>query len=259
MPLNEGFLSFSCLTNKPCSLREIGICILTIYFTKTMFDVLTEGDFYEVPSFQVALFSIFLSFVLSSILSFTYHYTSKSSLSRNFVQAMILSSIVTCMVIMAVGNNVAAGFGIMGAIAIVRFRMRVENPRNIIFIFASLSIGIAAGVYGYSIAVAGTLVFCLVALVLFISPYGTKVLDKEFMLEFLLLTDVPDGIMKGILTSRCKDYRMISISNRTRGNRHEFFITLNEKTTKEAFYAELLNHEGIENVKLERSDNLTRL
>ena len=117
-----------------------------------MFDVLTEGDFYEVPSFEVALFSIFLSFALSSVLSFVYHYTSKSSLSRNFVQAMILSSIVTCMVIMAVGNNVAAGFGIMGAIAIVRFRMRVENPRNIIFIFASLGIGIAAGVYGYSIA-----------------------------------------------------------------------------------------------------------
>ena len=224
-----------------------------------MFDVLTEGDFYEVPSFEVALFSIFLSFALSSVLSFVYHYTSKSSLSRNFVQAMILSSIVTCMVIMAVGNNVAAGFGIMGAIAIVRFRMRVENPRNIIFIFASLGIGIAAGVYGYSIAVAGTLVFSLVTLVLYVSPYGTKVLDREFMLEFLLLTEFPESEMRNILNARCTDCRMISVANRARGNKHEFFITLNEETTKEAFYAELVQHSGFENVKLERSDNLTQL
>jgi uncharacterized membrane protein YhiD involved in acid resistance len=163
------------------------------------------------------------------------------------------------MVIMAVGNNVAAGFGIMGAIAIVRFRMRVENPRNIIFIFASLGIGIAAGVYGYSIAVAGTLVFCLVSLVLYVSPYGSKVLDKEFMLEFLLLTEVPETVMIDLLNARCTDCRMISVANRTRGNRHLCFITLNEQTTKEALYAELVQHKGFENVKLERSDNLTKL
>ena len=95
-----------------------------------MFEDLAVDRFYEFPSFEVALFSILLSFVLSSAISFTYHLTNQGTLSRNFVQAMMLSSIVTCMVIMAVGNNIAAGFGIMGAIAIVRFRLRVENPRK---------------------------------------------------------------------------------------------------------------------------------
>lgn len=224
-----------------------------------MLDVLTDGDFYEVPSFEVALFSIFLSFVLSSVICFVYHFTSQSSLSRNFVQAMMLSSIVTCMVIMAVGNNVAAGFGIMGAIAIVRFRMRVENPRNIIFIFGALSVGIASGVYGYSIAIAGTGVFCLVALVLHVSPYGSKVLDKEFTLEFLLLKETSESDLKALLNARCRDYRMLLIANRPLGSKHEISITLNEETNKEDFYVELVEHAGFENVKLERTDNLSRL
>ena len=107
-----------------------------------MFDALAEETFYEFPSFKVALFSILLSFVLSSVIALTYQLTSKgSAFSRNFFQAMVLSSVVTCMVIMAVGNNLAAGFGIIGAIAIIRFRMRIDNPRNIIFIFAALSVG----------------------------------------------------------------------------------------------------------------------
>lgn len=224
-----------------------------------MFDVLTDGDFYEVPSFEVALFSIFLSFVLSSIISFTYHLTAQGSLSRNFVQAMILSSIVACMVIMAVGNNVAAGFGIMGAISIVRFRLRVENPRNIIFMFGALSVGIALGVYGYSIAIVGTGVFCFVAFLLYVSPYGSKILDKEFTLEFLLLNETPDRELNELLDTTCKDFRMLSVENRNRGNKHQIFITLNEETSKEDFYTGLIEHEGFQNIKLERSDNLTRL
>ncbi|PIB37175.1 hypothetical protein BFP72_18060 [Reichenbachiella sp. 5M10] len=225
-----------------------------------MFDVLTDGDFYEFPSFEVALFSILLSFVLSSAISFTYHLTSQgTALSRNFIQAMILSSIVTCMVIMAVGNNVAAGFGIMGAIAIVRFRLRIENPRNIIFIFAALSVGIASGVYGYSIAIAGTLVYCMIAGILYFSPYGSKQLNQEFSLGFLLLTETSEKTMHDFLKEKCQDYRMLSVSSRSRGDRYEFFLTLSTGHSKDTFYTELKAKEGFESIKLERSDNLTQL
>ncbi len=56
-----------------------------------MFDFLPEGDYYEFPSFEVALFSILLSFVLSSLIGFVYHFTNQGNLSRNFIQAMVLS------------------------------------------------------------------------------------------------------------------------------------------------------------------------
>ncbi|MFY0627335.1 MAG: DUF4956 domain-containing protein [Reichenbachiella sp.] len=225
-----------------------------------MFDAFSDGSYYEFPSFEIAFFSILISFALSSVIAFTYHLTNQgAALSRNFVQAMILSSIVTCMVIMAVGNNVAAGFGIMGAIAIIRFRMRVENPRNIIFIFASLSVGIAAGVYGYSIAIAGTSVFSIIAFLLYASPYGSKRLNKEFSLTFLLLTEIPVAELQSILREKCEDFRMLTVANRNRGDRYEYFVTLRQEISKDEFYAFLKSKEGIENVKMERSDNLSKL
>ncbi|MGL1887914.1 MAG: DUF4956 domain-containing protein [Reichenbachiella sp.] len=224
-----------------------------------MFDNLTEGNYYEFPSFEVALYSILLAFVLSSAISFTYHLTSQGSLSRNFIQAMVLSSIVTCMVIMAVGNNVAAGFGIMGAIAIIRFRLKVENPRNIIFIFAALSVGVGAGVYGYSIAVAGTIVFCVMSLILHVSPYGSKVLDKEFNLELLLLEEHAASLVEQYLENHCRDFRLMMIADRTRGTKYEYFITLKADVDKESFYASLKEQAAFINVSLERSDNLGQL
>ncbi len=137
-------------------------------------DLLGTGEYYDFPSFEVALFSLLLSFVLSAVIGLTYRLTfSGNSFPLHFFQAIVLSSMVSSMVIMAVGNNLAAGFGIIGAIAIIRFRTLVRDPRNIIFIFASLSVGIATGVYGYAIAIAGSLLFCVIAILLHYSPYGS--------------------------------------------------------------------------------------
>ena len=225
-----------------------------------MFDALAGDSFYEFPSFKVALFSILLAFVLSSVIAFTYHFTDrKTAFSRNFYQSLVLSSIVSCMVIMAVGNNIAAGFGIIGAIAIIRFRMRIENPRNIIFIFASLSVGIGAGVYGYSIALAGTIAFCTVSLILFYSPFGGKSLSREFRLGFTLLAEANKSISEQFLIESTQDLRLLTVSSGKRGDRFEYFITLKKHIDKDWFYQELKKMEGIVNIRLDRSDNLDKL
>lgn len=225
-----------------------------------MLDSFTGGGYYEYPSFEVALFSILLSFVLSSLIAFTYHLTNRGGvLSRYFIQAMILSAIVTCMVIMAVGNNIAAGFGIIGAIAIIRFRMRVENPRNIIFIFAALSVGIASGVYGYAIAMCGAVIFCVVAVILYYSPYGSKRLNQEFTLSFVLDPQMEIVQVNRAFEEKCDDFRMLSIAARPKGNRYEFFLTLKQGVDKQDFFDFLQAWQGMSNIRLERSDNLARL
>ncbi|MEM9328999.1 MAG: DUF4956 domain-containing protein [Bacteroidota bacterium] len=147
-----------------------------------MFDqLLGNSNYYDFPSFEVAVYSLLLSFVLSAVIALGYRWTfTGDRFPKHFFRAIVLSSTVSSMVIMAVGNNLAAGFGIIGAIAIIRFRTLVRDPRNIIFIFASLSVGIATGVYGYAIALAGTAIFCGVAVLLHYSPFGlSRSLDIE--------------------------------------------------------------------------------
>lgn len=225
-----------------------------------MLESFTKETLYEYPSFKVALFSILLAFVLSSIIAVTYHLTNKSlPFSRNFFQAMVLSSVVTCMVIMAVGNNIAAGFGIIGAIAIIRFRVTITNPRNIIFIFASLSVGIAAGVYGYSIALAGTIVFCLIAILLFYSKFGAEVIGREYSFLVTVARETEDEKVTDFLKDYCQDFRLTTINSTRTGSRQLYFIVLKKGLEKEDFFHQSTKIEGLSNVRLERNDNLDKI
>jgi uncharacterized membrane protein YhiD involved in acid resistance len=225
-----------------------------------MFESLLEQSFYEFPSFKVALFSLLLAFVLSTIIAFTYKLTYRGiSYSGNFFQSMVLASSVTSMVIMAVGNNVAAGFGIIGAIAIIRFRTRINDPRNIMFIFASLSVGIATGVYGYSIAIAGTLIFCSVAFMLYFSPYGKSSLYMYSLTFNLQHEEGIDAITK-FLDTWCESSFLMSVGDgKMEDERYEYQISLKQNVDHKDLYRNFNMLEGIYNVKLSRRNNSERL
>ncbi len=61
--------------------------------------------------------------------------------------------------VLAVGDNVARGIGLIGALTVIRFRSTLKDPRDLIFAFASLATGVAAGAHAYAAAVLGTVVF----------------------------------------------------------------------------------------------------
>lgn len=225
-----------------------------------MFDSLLEQSFYEFPSFKVAIFSLLLAFALSTIIAFTYKLTYRGiSYSGNFFQAMVLASSATSMVIMAVGNNIAVGFGIIGAIAIIRFRTRINDPRNIMFIFASLSVGIATGVYGYSIAIAGTLIFCSVAFMLYLSPHGRSSLYMYSLTFNLQHEEGVDAVTK-FLDDWCESHFLMSIGDgKMEDERFEYQISLKHNVDHKDLYRNFGMLEGVYNVKLNRRNNTERL
>jgi hypothetical protein len=86
----------------------------------------------EITSVEVIAVMI-LAFVLASMISYVYRYTYYGlSYSRSFVHTQVMASVITAMLIMAIGNNLARGMGIMGTLAIIRFRTPVRDPRDII-------------------------------------------------------------------------------------------------------------------------------
>ena len=138
-----------------------------------MFDIQTLQTNSENPTFIAILISTVLAIVLSSMIVITYDLTTRS-LDRNhhFLQAMAMISLVATMVMQAVGDSLARGLGMLGALAVIRFRTTLRDPRNMTFMFASLAIGISCGAYGYTIATVGTLAFCMMAFILRFSPFG---------------------------------------------------------------------------------------
>ena len=129
----------------------------------------------EPMSGRAAMLSLLLAFVLTQGVAMVYVWTFRGmSYSRSFVQAVALGSIVATMLMLAINNSVAAGLGIAGSLAIIRFRTAMRDPRDMVFVFASMGAGIASGLRAWPAAVAGTVVFCLAALLLDWTEFGAQ-------------------------------------------------------------------------------------
>jgi uncharacterized membrane protein YhiD involved in acid resistance len=124
------------------------------------------------PTFEMVLFTFLLAFLCSSLIAFVYWITSPTTLKTgNYIQSLILSSLIATMILQSIGDSVASGLGILGALTIINFRTSFRDPRDIIFMFAALGTGIACGSYVFLIAILGTSIFCFVAVCLKFTPF----------------------------------------------------------------------------------------
>jgi uncharacterized membrane protein YhiD involved in acid resistance len=194
------------------------------------------------PTALTVLYTFLLSFVLSAAIGITYVKTFRGlSYSQGFVQAMILSSLVSATVIQAIGDSLARGIGMLGALAIVRFRTNFKDARDIIFMFAALASGIACGVQGYAIAVIGTLFFILVSGVLYFTHLG-KPSYFDGMLRFNMEnTDESRGQLELVLREHCKVFALVILREAQQGQRldYAYHIKLKKNKTAEALLARL--------------------
>jgi uncharacterized membrane protein YhiD involved in acid resistance len=96
------------------------------------------------------------------------------------IQTQIILAIVGALVMMVVGTNLARAFGVVGAAGLVRYRAKVEDPKDAGVMLSTLALGLAAGVGLYAIA-AFSAVFILAALWVIESfePEGRKLFDLK--------------------------------------------------------------------------------
>lgn len=198
-------------------------------------------------------FVIILSFVLSTLLAFVYQKTYRGlSYSRNYVQSLVLISIIAAMVIQAIGDSLAKGIGIMAAMAIIRFRTNFKDPRDTLFLFASLAAGISCGAYSFAVGVIGTLSFSAAALMLYYSPLGP---DRYFdgMLRFNLPCEYhQSALLENIMQNYCKAFSLVTIREMGQGERmdYAYHIKLRNGKSHNQFLAELKTLEQIQQVIL---------
>jgi len=185
--------------------------------------------------------ALLTSFVLSIALASVYRWTYQGlSYSRSFVHTLVLASIVTAILIMAIGNNLARGLGILGTLAIVRFRTPIRDPRDIIFLFACLAIGIACGASVFEIAIIGTLFFSFIAVYLHRSPFASLRV-YEGLLHFTLPGEnsekILDKLQKDILLY-CSSIVLVAMRESSQGEAIEYSYQV--RLSDPTYQAELL-------------------
>jgi uncharacterized membrane protein YhiD involved in acid resistance len=197
---------------------------------------------FEQIEWQVALLSFFLVFVLNSIIAVVYERTYQGlSYSRGLVQSMILGGVISCLLMIAIGDNIARGIGIVGSLAIIRFRTNLREPRDLIFVFASLGIGVSCGVQSYATAIVGTAVFCLISYALHVSPFGAR-RKIDGLLRFQLPAH-PEAAQKvtQILTDITRHFVLVTMRDVAQGQAFDYSyqVKLEDPSDNEKLIAEL--------------------
>ena len=123
---------------------------------------------------QEILINLTLSFILGVVVSLIYKRTHKGlSYSQSFMITNIFVSVIVCMVIMIIGNNLARAFALVGALSIIRFRTVVKDTKDTAYIFWALAVGMASGTGSYFLALAGTAMISVIALILHQTNFGS--------------------------------------------------------------------------------------
>ncbi|MGJ8671049.1 MAG: DUF4956 domain-containing protein [Oceanococcus sp.] len=218
-----------------------------------MLDSLNLQAAVENTSPALLLYALLLAFVLSTALAFVYQKTFRGlSYSRNYVQSIVLISIISTMVIQAVGDSLARGIGIMAAMAVIRFRTNLKDPRDLLFLFAGLADGMACGAYAFSVAVMGTFGFCGAAMLLYYSPFGP---DSFFdgMLRFNLPNhSAARTRFEQIMQRYCKAFSLVTLREIEQGNRldYAYHIKLKRGCKHDELLSELHDLEDLSGISL---------
>ena len=173
---------------------------------------------------QLAAGALILSFLLAMLFAAVYQYTFRGfTYSRSYIHTMVLGSMVTCMLIMSVGNNLARGMGILGTLAIIRFRTPVRDPRDAMFLFACLGVGIACGAGMPVVAVIGTVAINMAALILHWAPFASR-REYEGLLRFAMVAN--DGTaeqeIQTILKQYCSSFYLLGMRDAEQGDSVEY-------------------------------------
>jgi uncharacterized membrane protein YhiD involved in acid resistance len=188
-----------------------------------MFDYLTVYGNGRVLTIEEIVYAMLLAFVLSAVFAAVYRFTFQGlSYSRAFVQTMILGSMVVAMLIMAIGNNLARGLGILGTLAIVRFRTPIRDSRDMMFLFASLGVGIACGAGVMEVAIIGTGLISAAALVMHVLPFASR-REYEGLLRFILPPDSEiENEVEDVLRHCSSAFHLIAMREAAQGDLIEY-------------------------------------
>jgi uncharacterized membrane protein YhiD involved in acid resistance len=205
------------------------------------------------------LYSLIVSFICGLIISFVYRVTYKGpNYSRTFVSSLIVLTIITSLVLLVIGNNLATAFGLVGAMSIIRFRTAVRDVQDIVFIFFSLGIGMASGVGLYMVAVIGTVFISLVLLLL----SNTNVFQTADVNYLIHITYKPNEVKDEVKTTLKKNTNSLKVVNVRALDEKDFIevyynMKLKKGVEKELLIRKLKNFDDVRDINIYFDDDDT--
>ena len=134
----------------------------------------------QMESFWHAVVRLPVAALLSAILAFRPRRRGTPKRQGPVIQTQIVLALVGAMVMMVVGASLARAFGIVGAAGLIRYRAKIDDPKDASVMLSCLAIGLASGVGLFYLAAAAT--FFIVGVLWTLEwrePWPMKVFDLK--------------------------------------------------------------------------------
>jgi len=196
------------------------------------------------------LINLGVSFLVGMFIFYVYKKTFQGVLyQRSFNVSLVTIAMVITLIIMTISGNLILSLGMVGALSIVRFRTPIKDPLDLVFIFWSITIGIANGVGYFNLSIIGSIVMTIAILAM------TRKQEEEqpylFVLQVpsgtdsqLVINEVKKSVERYMLKSKTvtPDYEEITAEVRLKGDNTTFISKLHAEN--KVLKATLITYSG---------------
>ena len=219
-----------------------------------LFDA-TTGE--TVLSFGSAIFITLASLVLGLIISGAYIFThKKEGYAPSFTVTLVMMPVIVAIIIFMVGSNVARAFSLAGAFSLIRFRSAPSDPKDIMYVFFTVAIGLVCGMGHIEYAFLFTVLMCIAMLVLTKTRFATSKVTP-----MILKITIPenlnyDGVFDGILNQYTNNWHLKRVKTSDFGAVFELVYQLEMKNdhNQKEFIDDLRCKNGNLNISLTRRE-----
>jgi hypothetical protein len=156
--------------------------------------------------------ALLVALIVSQFTAWCYRWTHRGvSYSRTFTQALILIAMIAALSMFMVSSNPLVALGLLGGMAIIRFRTVVRDARDTSYVFLSLICGMACGFGYHGIAIVGCLAANLVAIYLHVTGFGAWHSGNGTLRVRLDSAAVHRAVLDNVLARFCRRYSLISL------------------------------------------------
>ena len=137
---------------------------------RNLFDMAQTG-------IAISLIDLVIGLVMATLLGlaivFVYGWTHRGlHYERSFLITIVMMAPIVAVVMMLIGSNLALSLGMVGALSIIRFRTVIKDPRDMVFLFFAIAVGLGCGTYNWVVTVVATLFLALMLLILHMGRFG---------------------------------------------------------------------------------------
>lgn len=203
------------------------------------------------PTVLVVFAATMLSFVLSLLVVTTYRATHTGpSYSRSSAHTLVIMAVVTSVIMVIIGSNLARAFSLVGALSVIRFRSAVKDPRDVAFLYLSMAIGMAAGTGFFAIAATLAGVCCGVIFLLDRFDVGAKS-SNQYLLRLQVRSDGKDrAALEAVFGAHLSAFTLLAVESAS-AESVELSYSVDLKPKADAPLMQALQaQEGVEHVTL---------